>query len=276
MSSDFRVKSSAFDNIKLKRVKNKLGDEGLLSLITLWSYVAREKPTGLLGKCSAEEIELMAGWGGEPQAFLKAVKEAKLLDHDRSNGYAIHDWDVHNPYLATGTGQNQPSVVDFRLDTGLFRHRKIVNLKQQLGAEGVVSLIRLYAYVSVYRSDGRLTSMDSTDVAAAAEYSGDSVGFVRSLLETYLLDRPDWAIPPEDEQDDCSGPYSIHDWEQWNPYRFYAKLRSNIARNAAQRRWNASPTSKNQVLSSPPSSPAIPKPMNQGQDGIIKASTDMK
>ena len=56
---------------------------------------------------------------------------------------------------------------DFRLSVGYFEHPKVQKLERRLGAEGVLSHLRLLRFVSQYKPDGNLSGMDAEEVGMA-------------------------------------------------------------------------------------------------------------
>lgn len=122
---------------------------------------------------------------------------------------------------------------DFRLSTTVLIHPKIVKLRRRLGDGGIVNWISLLAHVATSKSNGVLAGMTHEDIAIAATYPGDPDEFVAVLLDLRLLDR--------DKEHDC---FSIHNWEEHNPWAADATRRSEVARNAAQKRWEKTRTEK--------------------------------
>jgi len=60
-------------------------------LIELWLHVLQQDPDGEIGDWTMADIADAAGWDGDPQAFVDALRESELVDiHD--NGIKIHDW----------------------------------------------------------------------------------------------------------------------------------------------------------------------------------------
>ncbi|MDZ7839636.1 MAG: hypothetical protein U5R46_02270 [Gammaproteobacteria bacterium] len=113
---------------------------------------------------------------------------------------------------------------DFRIKIGFFNNPKTHRLRRRLGAEGVLSLIRLWEYAAQHRSKGVLYDMDDDDIAAVSDWSGDS-SFVECLRKFGFL------------EETADGWLALHDWEEHNGYAFYAEERSERAREAAEKRW---------------------------------------
>lgn len=253
MSKDFRIKASAFDNVKLKKLRKRLGDDGLLSLIAVWAYAAEHKTNGVLAGCSSEDIEEIAEWNREQNVFVETLTSLRLFDIDEVSGFSIHDWKAHNPFAVTGKGKTGTTAVDFRVAVGFLRHPKMRALRREFGAEGVVSLLRLWAFAAVYRTDGNLGSMSCEDVAAAAEWAGDDAAYVGKLFDLRLIEAQSAGFTDEGHTS-VTGPIRIHDWQDWNAYRFFADHRRARAKKAAAKRWQDSP------LTAPPPTPELGRP----------------
>jgi hypothetical protein len=97
MNSDIRLSIGFFDHAKTKRLKKRLGSDGVECLIRLWMYVATNKPDGRLTGWDWEDVELAASWNGEPKSFFDTVIDEKCRWIDMVDGvYQIHDWEEHN------------------------------------------------------------------------------------------------------------------------------------------------------------------------------------
>ena len=112
MNTDFRVGIAYSDNHKFLRMVKRLGAEGGLSLIELWRWTAQNKPDGVLSGLNAEAIEVVARWhsmwNGEPNTFFNTLVELRLLDYcDKTDTYAIHDWDEHQPWAKDATKREE-------------------------------------------------------------------------------------------------------------------------------------------------------------------------
>lgn len=118
---------------------------------------------------------------------------------------------------------------DFRLSVGYFEHPKVQKLERRLGAEGVLSHLRLLRFVSQYKPDGNLSGMDAEEVGMAGGFKGEAGTFVDALISLRLLDKRATGL-------------HVHDWADHNPYAAHAEARTEKARKAADVRWgNARP-----------------------------------
>lgn len=98
MPDDIRISLSFRHHRKRKKLFQRLGDKGIRSLIDFWSTVAEQNPTGILTDYSSEDIEIDAGWNGEPGDFIKNIIEIGFLDKI-NNGYSLHNWDIRQPWV---------------------------------------------------------------------------------------------------------------------------------------------------------------------------------
>lgn len=99
MNTDIRLSVDFLQNIKVRKLKKMLGADGVLALIALWTYCAKNHPNGELGKFSPD-VELIAEWDGEEGAFVEALKSLRFLDENEDGSLALHDWEENNPYTA--------------------------------------------------------------------------------------------------------------------------------------------------------------------------------
>lgn len=99
MNADIRLQVSFKNHRKRKRLMLKLGSDGVLALLDLWLGVAVNRPCGNLVGWDSLDIALEANYGGDPEKFVEVLCETGFLDKTE-NGYALHDWQDHNPYAA--------------------------------------------------------------------------------------------------------------------------------------------------------------------------------
>ena len=118
--------------------------------------------------------------------------------------------------------------IDIRLSLEFFDHPKTKKLRKRLGIEGVMALLKLWAWTAGNRPGGILTGLDAEAVELAADWDGEEGSFVAELLALRLLDGDDSV-------------FSIHDWEEHQAYASKSEERSSKARKAAEARWNKTP-----------------------------------
>lgn len=115
--------------------------------------------------------------------------------------------------------------IDIRLSLDFFDHPKSKKLKKRLGLEGVMALLKLWAWTAGNRPGGMLTGLDAEAVELAADWDGEDGTFVSTLLDLRLLD-------------DADGTFAIHDWEDHQAYASKSEERSSKAKKAAEARWS--------------------------------------
>jgi hypothetical protein len=109
---------------------------------------------------------------------------------------------------------------DARISTGFPNHPKTKKLIHRLGQQAAWNLVCLFLSTAVNKSDGDLAGMSVEDIELAAEWKGAEGKFVETLVELRFLDGQ-------------MGTYSVHDWEEHNPWAAGTKQRS------AKAKWNA-------------------------------------
>jgi hypothetical protein len=116
---------------------------------------------------------------------------------------------------------------DIRIAISFKGHRKRKKLERILGSEAVLALIDLWIGTAMNHPEGKLTGMDELDISLEANWEGDPRKFVKTLIDVGFLDR------------DQDGTYSLHDWNEHQPWVVGAKVRSERARKASQARWGS-------------------------------------
>ena len=94
---------------------------------------------------------------------------------------------------------------DARISTALPRYPKTVKLQRRLGPSGCWSLICLFLWVADNRPNGDLEGMTVEDIEIAADWDGDDGVFVQTLSDVRFLDGQ-------------PGAYTVHDWQEHNPW----------------------------------------------------------
>ena len=100
---DFRIDVGFFGHIKTKKLRRRLGFEGVFALQMLWAYAAQHEHDG----CkiyTAEDIALAVDWDGDDLA--QVLAEVGYLD-EIDGGYAIHEWETHNGYAASASRRTE-------------------------------------------------------------------------------------------------------------------------------------------------------------------------
>ncbi|CAK7044217.1 MAG: hypothetical protein DELT_02960 [Desulfovibrio sp.] len=99
MNNDIRLAVSFRGHRKRKRLRGILGPGSTDFLIDLWIGTAMTHPTGILHGMDETDIALEAGWEKEPQEFITALMDCRLLEKTESGAYALHDWEDHQGYV---------------------------------------------------------------------------------------------------------------------------------------------------------------------------------
>lgn len=89
-----RIDTGAPDHPKVRRLARKLAIPVAVAvghLVTFWAWCGRQREDGWLGDLEAEDIADAAGWTGDAEAFVAALRAAGLID-DAENGAELHDW----------------------------------------------------------------------------------------------------------------------------------------------------------------------------------------
>jgi hypothetical protein len=106
---------------------------------------------------------------------------------------------------------------DFRVSVDFFMHHKTKKLKKRAGDAGIMSLLRLWAYVAKIKPDGDISSMSAEDIEIAADWDGEGKVFVNAALDAGFLE-------------EYEGEYYLYHWVENNPWAAESVERSDKAR----------------------------------------------
>jgi len=123
-------------------------------------------------------------------------------------------------------------MIDARISVGLPAHPKTKKLIRRLGEDGAWRLVCLFLWVAQSRPDGDLSGMTGEDIELAADWQGEEGAFIKALIEVGFVDGEE-------------GAYSVHDWEEHNPWAAGSNRRSEVARQNALKKWSGSSSSEN-------------------------------
>jgi hypothetical protein len=104
-------------------------------------------------------------------------------------------------------------MIDARISVGLPAHPKTKKLIRRLDEGGAWRLVCLFLWVAQSRPDGDLSGMTGEDIELAADWQGEEGAFIKALIEVGFVDGEE-------------GAYSIHDWQEHNPWAAGADARS--------------------------------------------------
>lgn len=99
MNTDIRLQLSIRYHPKTKKLRLKLGPDGLLGLIWLLMFAAESRPDGKLLNLEPEDLALAADYPGDPDEFVEVLVAIGFLD-PIPGGWEIHDWAENNPWAA--------------------------------------------------------------------------------------------------------------------------------------------------------------------------------
>jgi hypothetical protein len=108
MKSDIRLSTDFRDHPKIVRLQKVLGDAGICALVTLWAWVRKYRPKGILTGMDIDDIENGAKWSGQSGLFVRTIIELKLLDLN-GNTYTVHDWEEHQSWAYYSEERSQRS-----------------------------------------------------------------------------------------------------------------------------------------------------------------------
>ena len=108
-------------------------------------------------------------------------------------------------------------MIDARISVGLPSHPKTKKLIRRVGEGGAWRLVCLFLWVAQTHPDGDLSGMTGEDIELAADWQGEDGCFIEALIEVRFVDGEE-------------GCYSIHDWQEHNPWAAGAEARSEKAK----------------------------------------------
>ena len=113
---------------------------------------------------------------------------------------------------------------DIRISTLFVDHPKTMELKELLGPDAVICLVRLWGYAAEYRSKGCLDRMNASRIEAAAKWMGTPGSFVDALMSIGYLEKNGEI-------------FSLHNWREHQGFIYFSKERKKRARKAVAVRW---------------------------------------
>lgn len=125
MNDDIRLSTTFFQNRKTKKLERILGEHGVLCLLKLWSRVATEKPCGLLKGWSSDDIEIEAGFNGEPGEFTKALIDVGFVDQNEY--YSLHNWESRQAWVVNSQDRSDKARLTRMAKTHNAIYKQLVN-----------------------------------------------------------------------------------------------------------------------------------------------------
>lgn len=133
MAEDIRLDLSFVGHRKRKKLQLRLGHEGVVCLIDLWLMIAEHRPHGMLAGYDSEDIEIDAGWTGEPGLFVETLCDLRFLDRDASGVYSAHNWEKRQAWVATEAIRSDKA----RLNRMARSHPDIYSELKEKGVEAI-------------------------------------------------------------------------------------------------------------------------------------------
>lgn len=99
MNTDIRLRLSIRSHPKTKKLRYKLGADGLVGWIWLLMFAAEARPDGDLVGLDEEDLALAADYPGDAHEFVDTLVQVGHLD-EVEDGWQIHDWAENNPWAA--------------------------------------------------------------------------------------------------------------------------------------------------------------------------------
>lgn len=132
MNSDIRLSLSFRHHRKRKRLIHRLGSDGIISLIDLWCMTAEQYPDGCLKGYTKEDVEIDAGWSGEPGNFFDAIIDIGFLDKSKK-GFCLHNWHKHQVWVSKSEERSNIS----RLNIMSKKHNRVFKELQALNIKSI-------------------------------------------------------------------------------------------------------------------------------------------
>jgi len=182
MGADFRVKTSFIDHPKTVRLIRRVGHEGVCCLIRLWSYARENRTDGVFLKMDDEDIELAAGWNGEPGRFIEAVMDEKInfLEKAPEGGvYRLHDWRDHNPWSAGAKARSRKARRAALIRHGYTEEEidRVLNSATSMQKPASGRIFRSQEPVTCVEHNSPHASCIASSAAGSAEYTKNSAPF---------------------------------------------------------------------------------------------------
>lgn len=106
MNTDIRLNVNVFSHPKIKKLRTRLGEKGVLAWIQILVFVGRERSSGTLAGLDLEDLRVISEYEGEIEARRKTLIELRLLDETPEGELAVHDWNIHNPWAANADARS--------------------------------------------------------------------------------------------------------------------------------------------------------------------------
>ena len=128
MNTDFRVSVDFFTHHKTKKLARRIGDIGVLALMRLWAYAAKNKQDGSLLNMGIEDIEIAADWDGGDGVLVSALLEVGFLDESPYGVYELHNWRIHNPWAFEAEQRSDAARLSKLAQVNADAHKELLRL----------------------------------------------------------------------------------------------------------------------------------------------------
>lgn len=99
-AADIRLDVGFMEHLKTKALRRAVGSDGVLCLLQLWCWAARERPTGELTGITVEVLEAGVDWPEDRAGeFVEALLRIGFLDKDDNGIFHLHDWLERQPWV---------------------------------------------------------------------------------------------------------------------------------------------------------------------------------
>lgn len=99
MNSDIRLSIGWNRHPKIIKLKRKLGADGVLALINLWTFAGEHRPSGVFTCMDEDDIAIAAEYPGDSVTLVDTLSAIRLIER-QGNDWAIHDWEENNPWAS--------------------------------------------------------------------------------------------------------------------------------------------------------------------------------
>ena len=97
MNIDIRLAVGWNRHPKIVKLKRKLGADGVMALVSLWTFCGENRTNGVLSGMDDDDIAIAADYPGDTKELIGALESLRLIERN-GNDWAMHDWEDHQGY----------------------------------------------------------------------------------------------------------------------------------------------------------------------------------